>query len=109
MGLSFRRPAGDSSLDRCGLWGQARKLLLHPNRNGFFYVLDRVTGEFPGASANGTRIPGRSRRIELDVALVQPANEVAVCADTRPVRHIYDDDRKSRDDRRFQEAEASRF
>jgi alcohol dehydrogenase (cytochrome c) len=26
--------------------GQARKLLLHPNRNGFFYVLDRVTGQF---------------------------------------------------------------
>lgn len=25
--------------------GQARKLLLHPDRNGFFYVLDRVTGE----------------------------------------------------------------
>jgi alcohol dehydrogenase (cytochrome c) len=26
--------------------GQDRKLLLHANRNGFFYVLDRVTGEF---------------------------------------------------------------
>jgi len=26
--------------------GRARKLLVHPNRNGFFYVLDRVTGEF---------------------------------------------------------------
>jgi len=25
--------------------GQPRKLLLHANRNGFFYVLDRVTGE----------------------------------------------------------------
>jgi alcohol dehydrogenase (cytochrome c) len=25
--------------------GQARKLLLHGNRNGFFYVLDRLTGE----------------------------------------------------------------
>ncbi len=36
--------------------GKARKLLLRPNRNGFFYVLDRVTGEFLGASANGTRI-----------------------------------------------------
>ncbi len=26
--------------------GKPRKLLLHPNRNGFFYVLDRVTGEY---------------------------------------------------------------
>ena len=26
--------------------GRARKLLLHPNRNGFYYVLDRETGEF---------------------------------------------------------------
>lgn len=26
--------------------GQARKVLLHANRNGFFYVVDRVTGEF---------------------------------------------------------------
>lgn len=26
--------------------GRPRKLLLHANRNGFFYVLDRVTGEF---------------------------------------------------------------
>ena len=26
--------------------GQRRKLLLHPNRNGFFYLLDRTTGEY---------------------------------------------------------------
>jgi len=26
--------------------GQPRKLLLHPNRNGFFYLLDRATGEY---------------------------------------------------------------
>jgi len=26
--------------------GRPRKLLLHPNRNGFFYLLDRTTGEF---------------------------------------------------------------
>ena len=25
--------------------GRPRKLLLHPDRNGFFYVLDRLTGE----------------------------------------------------------------
>ena len=28
------------------LQGRARKLLVHANRNGFFYVLDRTTGEF---------------------------------------------------------------
>jgi alcohol dehydrogenase (cytochrome c) len=26
--------------------GRMRKVLLHPNRNGFFYILDRITGEF---------------------------------------------------------------
>jgi alcohol dehydrogenase (cytochrome c) len=26
--------------------GKPRQVLLHPNRNGFFYVLDRVTGKF---------------------------------------------------------------
>ena len=31
--------------------GRARKLLLHPNRNGFYYVLDRETGEFLLAKA----------------------------------------------------------
>lgn len=31
--------------------GQVRKLLLHANRNGFFYVLDRTTGKFLQASA----------------------------------------------------------
>jgi alcohol dehydrogenase (cytochrome c) len=30
--------------------GQPRKLVLHTNRNGFFYVLDRVTGEFLNAT-----------------------------------------------------------
>ncbi|MGE5647551.1 MAG: PQQ-binding-like beta-propeller repeat protein [Acidobacteriota bacterium] len=30
--------------------GRERKLLLHADRNGFFYVLDRTTGEFLGAS-----------------------------------------------------------
>jgi alcohol dehydrogenase (cytochrome c) len=31
--------------------GETRKLLLNANRNGFFYVLDRVTGKFLHASA----------------------------------------------------------
>jgi alcohol dehydrogenase (cytochrome c) len=30
--------------------GKPRKLVLHANRNGFFYVLDRVTGEFLSAT-----------------------------------------------------------
>ncbi len=30
--------------------GQLRHLLLHPNRNGFFYLLDRVTGQFISAT-----------------------------------------------------------
>jgi alcohol dehydrogenase (cytochrome c) len=28
------------------LQGHSRRVLLHPNRNGFFYILDRVTGRF---------------------------------------------------------------
>ena len=28
------------------LGGRTRKLLMHANRNGFYYILDRVTGEF---------------------------------------------------------------
>lgn len=28
------------------LGGRTRRVLLHPNRNGFYYVLDRVTGQF---------------------------------------------------------------
>jgi len=28
------------------LQGHPRRVLLHPNRNGFFYVLDRLTGQF---------------------------------------------------------------
>ena len=31
--------------------GRRRKTLLHANRNGFFYVLDRETGEFLNATA----------------------------------------------------------
>ena len=47
--------------------GQIRKLLLHPNRNGFFYVLDRTNGEFLRAEpyvekvtwAKGVDVKGR--------------------------------------------------
>ena len=30
--------------------GKMRKLVLHANRNGFFYVLDRVSGEYLNAT-----------------------------------------------------------
>ncbi len=36
--------------------GRPRKLLLHGDRNGFFYVLDRETGEFLNASPFVTRL-----------------------------------------------------
>ena len=40
IGTRCRRPLVDAT------WrGQPRKLLLHANRNGFFYVLDRITGK----------------------------------------------------------------
>jgi len=52
--------------------GQPRKLLLQGNRNGFFYVLDRTTGEFLAASpfvrnltwATGIGKDGRPRLVE---------------------------------------------
>ena len=31
--------------------GVARKVILWPNRNGFYYVLDRVTGEYPSGGS----------------------------------------------------------
>ena len=80
--------------------GTPRKLMLWANRNGFFYVLDRATGEFlqgtpfvkvnwaSGLDANGRPIqtpqpPGRTdlarqpRRHELVLAVVQPAHGVS--------------------------------
>ncbi len=41
MGLGCDRNLGAR---RCELAGQPRKLLLHANRNGFFYVFDRTNG-----------------------------------------------------------------
>ena len=51
--------------------GRPRKLLLHANRNGFFYVLDRTTGEFLRATPFvdklnwATGIDGKGRPIEV--------------------------------------------
>ena len=75
--------------------GRQRKLMIQANRNGFFYILDRATGEFllakpfcrqtrlgdgggrerpsdPGAghgpdSGRGESLSLRERRLELDV------------------------------------------
>jgi alcohol dehydrogenase (cytochrome c) len=41
----------DMVLDRSTFQGQARKLLLHADRNGFLYVLDRTNGKFLKATA----------------------------------------------------------
>ena len=38
--------------------GRPRKLLVQANRNGFFYVLDRVTGEFLLANLSSRNSPG---------------------------------------------------
>ena len=50
--------------------GQTRKLLLHADRNGHFYVLDRVTGEFLSATpfvyvnwVDGFDAQGRPRQV----------------------------------------------
>lgn len=51
--------------------GRPRKLVVHPNRNGFFYVLDRVTGEFLRATPYVERltwakgVDARGRPIEV--------------------------------------------
>lgn len=49
--------------------GRPRKLLVQANRNGFYYILDRVTGEFLHAKPFVTKLdwtsgPGRSRAAE---------------------------------------------
>jgi alcohol dehydrogenase (cytochrome c) len=68
--------------------GKPRKLLLHPNRNGFYYVLDRTTGEFLHGSpfvdrlnwATGIGKDGRP----LEVPNLQPTNKgVKTCPSVR--------------------------
>jgi alcohol dehydrogenase (cytochrome c) len=68
--------------------GRPHKLLLHPNRNGFFYVLDRVTGEYLAATpfidelnwAKG--IDEKGRPIEVP-GLVPNATGVRICPTVR--------------------------
>jgi alcohol dehydrogenase (cytochrome c) len=68
--------------------GRSRKLLLHPNRNGFFYVLDRVTGEFLNATPFvdkldwATGVDKKGRPIEVP-GKVPNANGVRICPSVR--------------------------
>jgi alcohol dehydrogenase (cytochrome c) len=68
--------------------GRSRKLLLHANRNGFFYVLDRVTGEFLNATPFvdkldwATGVDKNGRPIEVP-GKVPNANGVRICPSVR--------------------------
>ena len=69
--------------------GEPRKLLLFPNRNGFYYVLDRATGEFlvgkpfakqtwaKGLDQNGRPIGNPETIPSRDGALVYPDDDGA--------------------------------
>ncbi len=68
--------------------GRPRKLVLHANRNGFFYVLDRVTGEFLQATKLvdqldwATGIDAKGRPIEVPGKGPTPAGN-RVCPGVR--------------------------
>ena len=96
--------------------GRARKLLLHADRNGFFYVLDRTNGELLLAKAFARKItwasgidakgrPDRTarqcphargdrhvsrypRRRQLDVHGVQPGDRPVLRDGHRKLRHL---------------------
>jgi quinohemoprotein ethanol dehydrogenase len=67
--------------------GKPRKTLLHAPKNGFFYVLDRVNGEFisgnkyaqrvtwaTGLDAKGRPIEAKGARYGLEPTLISPGN-----------------------------------
>jgi PQQ-dependent dehydrogenase (methanol/ethanol family) len=68
--------------------GRPRKLLLHANRNGYFYVLDRVTGQFLRATPYVERlnwakgIDAKGRPIE-NPAMEPSPNGTRVCPSVR--------------------------
>ena len=96
--------------------GRPRKLLVQGNRNGFFYVLDRLTGELlmaepfvknltwaSGIGPDGrpkllpepradtgrrARVPGGRRRDELAVNRVQPGDRTLLPDGAGVVRHL---------------------
>ncbi|HVV45975.1 MAG TPA: PQQ-dependent dehydrogenase, methanol/ethanol family [Bryobacteraceae bacterium] len=67
--------------------GRNRKVLLHAPKNGFFYVLDRITGEFisgapyakrvtwaTGLDKNGRPIEAKGARYGINPVLISPGN-----------------------------------
>ncbi len=67
--------------------GKPRKVLLHAPKNGFFYVLDRITGEFisgekyakrvtwaTGLDAKGRPIEAKGARYGTEPTLIYPGN-----------------------------------
>ena len=98
--------------------GQPRKLLLHANRNGFLYVLDRTNGKFLSAkpffrpdhlgqgdrlrrpAGGGARqrahqggdanLPGSPRSHQLVFAFLQPTDRVALCRVGGGVRRFHE-------------------
>jgi len=67
--------------------GRKRKVLLHAPKNGFFYVLDRITGEFisgaqyakrvtwaTGLDAKGRPIEAKGARYGINPVLISPGN-----------------------------------
>ena len=99
--------------------GRPRKLLLHANRNGFFYVLDRTDGKFllgtkyvknltwaSGLTAGRTpdqgsrhgahagrpaELPVARRSVELVLHVLQSGHRAVLRADQRQVRHLHED------------------
>ena len=55
--------------------GRDRKLLLHANRNGFFYVLDRITGEFLAGTPFVKKLTWASGIGSDGVPILLPGNE----------------------------------
>jgi lanthanide-dependent methanol dehydrogenase len=55
--------------------GQVRKVLVHPDRNGYMYVMDRVTGEV--LSAKPFAYTNTSRGVDLKTGLLQYVSEKA--------------------------------
>ena len=98
--------------------GSRGKLMLHANRNGFFYVFDRRDGTLllakpfvtqpdvgerhrrrrpadqaaqPGADAGRHEgVPVAGRRDELVLSVVQPGDRALLPADVREVQHLHE-------------------
>jgi len=70
--------------------GEPRKLILWGNRNGFYYVLDRETGEFLHGRARGRHesLPWRAGRHELVLALLQSAHRPVLSFRVGKLRHL---------------------